>query len=98
MIEYWFHSFDINPEAKHTPNGKRLYLNDDYKKRELIDEEGHWKIISRSLTELLTTVDEQISKFTGYTYAIPLVSFTEMPEYGDLGWEIHLDVGSWGEM
>ena len=98
MIEFWFHSYDINPEAKYNANGKRLYLDDDYVKREIIDEEGHWKIISRSLAKLLEAVDKQISEFTGYTHVIPLVSFTKMPEYGDLGWEAHLDVGSWGEM
>lgn len=97
MIEFWFHSFDIDSERKN-PDGGRLYLHQNYVKRDEIDEEGHWRIISPSLKKLLSIVDEQINAFVGYTYAIPLVTFTDMPEYGDLGWEIYLDVGSWSEM
>ena len=96
MAEFFFHSFDIEPEIKDS-NGKRRYLWKNYVKRENIDEEGHWRIEADLLLDLINAIDEQIKNFSNYTYDIALVNFTNVPSYCDGAWEAELNITSGGE-
>ena len=93
MATYWLYPEGL--AEKNEKTGKFIYNPFKFVEMESINQEGHWKIIADSLTELWAAIDQGLN--VKHTYSIPFYSFTDLPILTDEGWEIEMNVMSWTE-
>ena len=95
MTRFYFYP-DSAPEPEKREDGKLLYLWPHYEERDKIDEEGHWRIESNSLSELITILDNAPNDVS-FTFEYAGMRLVKAPWWEDGIWHFEINLGSYGE-
>lgn len=96
MARVYFY-LDSAPKPQKQKDGSFLYLWRYYEERDKIDKEGHWRIESSTLSDIIMIIDSIQWTEVSFIYDTGGIRLGEAPWCEDGTWHFELDLGSYEE-